>query len=815
MNTSRNYDMKCLPSLTTLAACMSVAYNAYAVGLEQRAVYDMTVLVGGDPAEVGQCSAFVFGDVGSVCGSATGPFVDNEESSIPIFDLPGGNGIGGDGIAGTIQIETSKADSSGNNTFTISSFQVDPYLNTPGGTFKTTTGTIGLGANTGGTLDPVGNMTLDVTGRTGLAGGFISSIGEQPWNIDDSNRLINRGVPVTKLWEPFTTGSSSNFVPSTGAPNITLIGRPIGDANGDNILDAILVSAGNVGASWQSFDGTPYSEAFNVQFSLVSAKPVANPDTVNTAQDNSLLIDVATDLLFNDTIATNVALTFSSFSQPTQAGSAIVDNSNGSLTYTPAAGFFGVDTFTYTIQDAAMETDTTTVTVNVSAAGNNPPVANDFPVVTNEDTAKSFDPTTNDTDPDGDPITISAFDPFSVEGGIVVSNGGNSLTYTPPSTFNGTDSFGYTISDGKGGTGSASVLITVSSVNNSPVCSDVNQSTGTDTALKLSISIDLLSTCTDPEGDPVTLGSFTQPMETGSMVTSDGVDTLTYTPNAGFKGKDSFTYTATDGTTSDTRTVFVDVGKIFGNFTMLDADGGTFGGTNDVAATWDGTFNTAVTDTNFNMTMKSDSDFPFFGFQWFAHDIRVFGPGTYTFDTSCSVAQLQSGVADCGGTPNELLTLTVDANQLGAHMLFDWNITSNIDVALQWDQDGVYTSTNPLGALYVGPAGPTPDTDCVYQLVSRDGDGDDVPGYAMIDGPFIGFRANFNINLDRNCGSSGDDTSTAPKSSIKSADPGGCTLATVTTTPLERSDYWIVFGFITWLGSLVVRKKILDGDNRH
>ncbi len=49
---------------------------------------------------------------------------------------------------------------------------------------------------------------------------------------------------------------------------------------------------------------------------------------------------------------------------------------------------------------------------------------------------------------------------------------------------------------------------------------------------------------------------------------------------------------------------------------MLDADGVTFGGTNDVVSTWDGTLNTAVTDTNFNMTMKSDSDFKFFGFVW-------------------------------------------------------------------------------------------------------------------------------------------------------------------------------------------------------
>lgn len=176
------------------------------------------------------------------------------------------------------------------------------------------------------------------------------------------------------------------------------------------------------------------------------------------------------------------------------------------------------------------------------------------------------------------------------------------------------------------------------------------------------------------------------------------------------------------------------------NFTMMDATGVTFGGTNDVVASWDETLNTSVTDTNFNMDLGSG--FPFFGFPWTAHHIRVFGSGSYKFDSSCTVTQIEAGTAVCGGGPG--LDLTVGAGQVGAHMLFDWNVEENIDVALLWDVDGVFTSTS-TGELYQGPAGSPPALDTVYNLVSRDVDADGIAGAGIVDGAFEGFSANFNL----------------------------------------------------------------------
>ena len=180
------------------------------------------------------------------------------------------------------------------------------------------------------------------------------------------------------------------------------------------------------------------------------------------------------------------------------------------------------------------------------------------------------------------------------------------------------------------------------------------------------------------------------------------------------------------------------------NFTMLDSDGVTFGGTNDVEAEWDDTLNTDVTSTNFNMTLGSESDHLFFGFEWTAHHMRVFGPGSYSFDTTCLVADLESGTADCGGNPEDFLALEVGEEQIGVHMLWDWNVGTNTDIAVLWDIDDIFDSTPPT-QLYQGAAGPIPTLDTVYDLVSVDGDGDGTPGIDMIDGTFIDFSANFNL----------------------------------------------------------------------
>ena len=77
------------------------------------------------------------------------------------------------------------------------------------------------------------------------------------------------------------------------------------------------------------------------------------------------------------------------------------------------------------------------------------------------------------------------------------------------------------------------------------------------------------------------------------------------------------------------------VGSLYNNFTMLDPAGSLTGGTNDVVFTWDETTLTsvAVSGQVSNATLSSVT--PFFAVLWVAHDVAIYGPGTYTVYTGC------------------------------------------------------------------------------------------------------------------------------------------------------------------------------------
>ena len=212
------------------------------------------------------------------------------------------------------------------------------------------------------------------------------------------------------------------------------------------------------------------------------------------------------------------------------------------------------------------------------------------------------------------------------------------------------------------------------------------------------------------------------------------------------------TYTVTDSdgnTTVKTRAVSVGVYAEGSNFSMMDASGKVFGGTNDVVFDWDETALSSETDTRSNVNMYSAKPEKFNGYVWTAHDARVFGPGTYSFDTACTTEQVQNTGCPAGTAGGDSISMTVGENQLGMHVLFDWNTTANIDVVVVWDKDAVWADadgiSNATNNLWDGAAGDAPDPEGTWKLVSRDVNGDGINGTPMVDGPFKGFYANFNI----------------------------------------------------------------------
>lgn len=262
------------------------------------------------------------------------------------------------------------------------------------------------------------------------------------------------------------------------------------------------------------------------------------------------------------------------------------------------------------------------------------------------------------------------------------------------------------------------------------------------------------------EGD-----GFTDPGATCQdfNITTPGTpDTLTATADISIDtttpaGTYTITYSCTDvdmNTGTATRTVTVAGAGSYtaaattsgSNFSMLDPNGQYVGGAPDIFSNWDGSLLTSTAQSTINMTMGSALPTPFFGFPWDAHDIRVFGPGSYSLTTS-------------RGNP---LSFTVGPNQIGAHMLFDWNNNNDIDVAVVWNINGTFDGNGPVSGQ-------------VFNLVSVDGDNDGFPGIRMPDGPFTGFSANFNINFTPAY------TLPAVEAPLLTADQGGSTTRTVIT----------------------------------
>ncbi|WP_178861817.1 cadherin-like domain-containing protein, partial [Thiomicrorhabdus cannonii] len=172
------------------------------------------------------------------------------------------------------------------------------------------------------------------------------------------------------------------------------------------------------------------------------------------------------DVLANDSDLDGDTITVQSVTQPAHGN--VVIEGDGTVTYTPVANYNGPDSFTYTITDGQGGTDTATVSITVNPQ-NDPPVALDDAYSTDEDIALEISAASllsNDTDIDQDTLVITGFtQPLH---GEVVDNGNGTFTYKPDSNYFGDDSFTYTVSDGNGGTDSATVNLTVNSVNDSP-----------------------------------------------------------------------------------------------------------------------------------------------------------------------------------------------------------------------------------------------------------------------------------------------------------------------------------------------------------
>jgi hypothetical protein len=130
------------------------------------------------------------------------------------------------------------------------------------------------------------------------------------------------------------------------------------------------------------------------------------------------------------------------------------------LIYTPDTNYFGPDSFTFKTVYGAASSSEATVSLTINASGG-PPIARADTATTTRNTTVSVPVLANDSDPDGDPLTITAVTQGANGGTVTITNGGTRVSFRPRSGFTGTDSFTYTVSDGDGGTATATVTVTV------------------------------------------------------------------------------------------------------------------------------------------------------------------------------------------------------------------------------------------------------------------------------------------------------------------------------------------------------------------
>ncbi|MDZ7900146.1 MAG: Ig-like domain-containing protein [Arcicella sp.] len=348
-----------------------------------------------------------------------------------------------------------------------------------------------------------------------------------------TNDNLNGLVATTTLITPAKNGTLT-LLPNgtyTYVPNANYVGK---DSARYVLCDAINVCD----TAWISLNVMPYPPS-----SVDNNKPVASNDVAVTNMNVPVSGSVGNNDIDPDLTQT---LTFTKLTDPTPAQGTVVFNNNGTFTFTPTTGFVGNVTFQYKVCDSGtpVKCDTASVTIEVkpqSTQPNDKPVANDDAFVTYQGVGINGNAAPNDNDPNGNTLIFSKVS--NPANGTVIMNANGTFSYAPNATFIGTDSFTYKICDN--GTPSlcdtATVYLTVEppkqpTANKPDAVNDIAM-TVKDTPVTGNVL-----TNDDSKGNPVVAGLVSGNPPQHGVVTLNPNGTYTYTPTAGYVGKDSVKY---------------------------------------------------------------------------------------------------------------------------------------------------------------------------------------------------------------------------------------------------------------------------------
>jgi VCBS repeat-containing protein len=348
------------------------------------------------------------------------------------------------------------------------------------------------------------------------------------------------------------TGSTITLTPT--ANDTTSLASPLGDirrltqpANGF-IFESFGVLSYRSHPDFLGTDSFTYLVADSADPTIVSktatvtinvVRPITANDDTYTAVTGAT-VELTPALTVNDTTMLNSPL--GGVRIVTEPTNGLLFQNNGVITYRSWNGYLGTDSFTYTVSDRfSSDTVSNVATVTITVVPYNPLTASDD-AYTILGRPTVLTPTANDTSDLHRPLGAITVAAGPEHGTLTQANG--VMTYTPTAGYAGTDTFTYTVSDSADPTtvsNTATVTLTVIAYN--PILANEDTYSvpfNTPTVLTPAVTVNDTTDLGTPLGDV----SIVDNPSHGTLSTSGGV--LTYTPNAGYSGTDTFTYTVRD-----------------------------------------------------------------------------------------------------------------------------------------------------------------------------------------------------------------------------------------------------------------------------
>ena len=380
----------------------------------------------------------------------------------------------------------------------------------------------------------------------------ILTVTDKGGNISKANAIVTVQDKVKPVITYFPANQTVEVIPGkcTAGVNVDLLTATdncgvksvVNDFN--NTVDASgIYPVGVTLVTWIVTDNSGNTTNF-VQTITVKSSLIANDDNTSTSEDIPIIIPVLANELDCDNNIVNSTLQVTSV--PTNGF--VLVNTDGTVTYTPKENYNGTDQFIYRICDADGQCDNAAVRITVTSV-NDPPLTIDDINTTLKDRAVGGCVLTNDSDPEGDLLTVNINPEYSgPSNGTVIINGVGVYTYTPNSGYSGTDSFVYEVCDNGSPALCAQAKVTIRVINlhasnNVPVAmNDSYQG-----SVNLQVAGNVISNDFDPDGDmnPNSVTLISSGPSSGTLtLNTDG--TFIYVPVHGFIGPVNFEYQVCD-----------------------------------------------------------------------------------------------------------------------------------------------------------------------------------------------------------------------------------------------------------------------------